>query len=100
MSDFSERKIEELLAEPDILDTLRWLSTDRGWQGWVYETARRAADEIERLRQGIWDACLVLGMDGDGNDSPRHRVYPHLADLIVEEAERMRADYEQALLDD
>lgn len=57
-------------------------------------------DEIKRLRQGIWDACLILGMDGDGNDSPRHLVYPHLADLIIEEAERMRADYEEALFDD
>lgn len=54
--------------------------------------------EIERLRQGIWQACIALGMDTDGNDTPRHLTYPHLADLIVEEATRMRADYE-AMLD-
>lgn len=54
-------------------------------------------DEIERLRQGIWDACIALGMDTDGNDTPRHLVYPPLADLIVREAQRARQDYDELL---
>lgn len=53
--------------------------------------------EVERLRQGIWDACIVLGMDSDDNNSPRHLVFPHLADLIVEEAKRLRADYDEMI---
>lgn len=56
--------------------------------------------EVERLRQGIWDACIILGKDHDGNDSPRHLVSPHLADLIVEEAQRMRADYDEMIDED
>lgn len=55
------------------------------------------ADEIERLRQGIWDACIALGMDTDGNDTPRHLVFPPLADLIVREAQRARQDYDELL---
>ena len=59
--------------------------------------ARDALAEIERLRQGIWDACIALGMDTDGNDTPRHLVYPPLADLIVREAQRARQDYDELL---
>lgn len=53
--------------------------------------------ENERLRQSIWDACIALGMDSDGNDTPRHLVFPSVADLIVREAQRARHDYDELL---
>ena len=78
MTDFNEHEIEEHLQDPDILETLRWLTTDRGWQGWVYETAERAADEIERLRadnERLIEVCRNLLPErpsalGDINDGP------------------------------
>jgi hypothetical protein len=64
MTDFNEHEIEEHLRGPDILETLRWLATDRGWQGWVYEVAERAAHEIERLRDAV--DVLARAADDDG----------------------------------
>lgn len=54
-------------------------------------------DEIGRLRQAIWDACAVLGMDTDGNATPRHLIHPPLDELIVSEARRARQDYDDLL---
>ena len=86
MSDFSERKIEERLAEPDILDTLRWLAGDRGWQGWVYETAGRAADEIERLRaeRDRWRKIA--------DDFAEAGTHPTAHNMVMQDYEETRRD--------
>ena len=53
--------------------------------------------EVERLRQGIWDMCIQLGMDSDGDATPAHLRYPDIVTLGLQEAARMKSDYETAL---
>lgn len=53
--------------------------------------------EIERLRQGIWDMCIRLGMDHDGDLTPKQLTYPDITTVGLEEADRARDDYDEAL---
>lgn len=52
--------------------------------------------EVERLRQGIWDAYRILGFDTDGDATPATLTSDIVA-LIVGAATEHRADYDAAL---
>lgn len=56
----------------------------------------RSADEVARLRQGIWDACTILGMDTDGDTTPAALTSDIVA-LLIDQATETRAAYDEAL---
>lgn len=81
----------------DVIAKLRWVVEEAQCDCPICETAKEAIAEIERLRQAIWDACAILGMDTDGNATPRHLIHPPLHELIISEAHRARQDYDDLL---
>lgn len=52
--------------------------------------------EVDRLRQGIWDARAIMGFDNDGNPTPRALV-SDIVQLLLGDARSMREDYDAAL---
>jgi hypothetical protein len=58
-----------------------------------------AADEIEELRQAIWDAYGILGFDQDGDRSHKAHSFPGRgwAGFLREFATEQRADYDEAV---
>jgi hypothetical protein len=53
--------------------------------------------EIERLRQGLWDCCIITGMDNDGDLTPKALTYPDIVLLAKREVQQLRNDYDEAL---
>ena len=52
--------------------------------------------EIERLRQGLWDCALAVGMDGDGNDTSRS-LAGDIVNLTLDCVREHRKDYDDLL---
>lgn len=82
---------DEQKTDPDIVDRLRYTH--------VEQTMREAADEIERLRQGLWDCARLAGEDLDGDDTPDHLVYPELV-VFAHDAVRKLAEGHGYLADE
>lgn len=57
---------------------------------------REAADEIQRLRQGLWDVAIRTGFDNDSDETPDHMTFPDIVELALREVERLREDYDEA----
>lgn len=81
-------QIERLTRERN-----RWQATAAG----LSEDLSNAEDEIKWLRQGIWDACRILGMETNGQDVPYPLIYPYLPNLIVREAKRTTVDNQEEI---
>lgn len=83
--------------------TVDALAAERDEAQMEYADCLRRRDELaaerDELRQAIWDACRILGMDTDGDPTPAAHVFPPLAELIVREATAARAAYDEALDD-
>lgn len=54
-----------------------------------------AALDSERLRQAIWNACRVLGMNADHEIAPLTLTSENFADLILDEAVRSTSESQQ-----
>lgn len=52
-----------------------------------------AANEIERMREAIWEMVAIMGFDQDGA-THLNLVSPHIAEYGIEAAKTFRADYE------
>jgi hypothetical protein len=44
----------------------------------------RLTNELAELRQAVWDACIALGFDSDGDATPGALVSPPLGELLLE----------------
>jgi len=76
----------------DIVTDLRRMADAR-----VYSIRKRmheAADEIERLRQALWDCATIAGADTDGNATPYALAYPDIADFAYQAVLQLREDYD------
>jgi hypothetical protein len=64
----------------------------------VYANRRlaEAQQEIERLRQGLWDCALWSGMDGNGNKTPHHSTGA-LVKIAVDAVREHREGYDELL---
>ena len=54
------------------------------------------ADEVGRLRQGLWDVYRILGFDTDGQPTPVC-ITSDIVKLVVDAAQEAREDYDAAL---
>ena len=57
----------------------------------------RLLEEVERLRQGLWDCVAISGSDTDGQRTPDALVYPDIVDYAKREVQQLRDDYDEAL---
>lgn len=62
------------------------------------EAMTDAADEIEKLRQAIWDAFIMMGGDHDG-DLSHKAVHPSRGwdSFLRDQARQWRFDYDEAI---
>ena len=56
-----------------------------------------AADEIGRLRQGLWDCAIIAGEDTDGNKTPDHLIFPDIVEFAKQAVQGLRNDYNECL---
>lgn len=53
-----------------------------------------AADEIERLRQRLWDCAIIAGADTDGNTTYHALAHPDIADFAYKAVLQLAEDYD------
>jgi hypothetical protein len=58
-----------------------------------------AADEIERLRQALWDCAIIAGEDPDGNSTPRSLTHPDIDVFAYRAVRQLREDYDMLLVE-
>lgn len=56
-------------------------------------------EEVDRLRQGLWDCAGDSGADLDGDRTPAALVAPDLVDFARRAVQELREDYDDALLE-
>lgn len=54
--------------------------------------AEVAEAEVKRLRQGLWDAAALAGVDTDGDKTPEHLAYPDIVKWALEAVRELRDD--------
>lgn len=59
----------------------------------------RLEAEVKRLRQGLWDAAALAGVDTDGDETPNHLAYPDIVKWALDAVRELREDYDDALKD-
>jgi hypothetical protein len=84
------KKHADLIAHAP--DDLRHLLTELDYADRLIELQ---SEELDRVRQGLWDVYRILGFDTDGNDTPASKG-DRLVGLVVEAAQEARADWDQA----
>jgi hypothetical protein len=78
----------------ELVDRLRFLASG---QDDVHSTAiTEAANEIERLRQGLWDCFKEAGGDTDGDATPRSLI-SDLVPLALDCVRDLRQCYDDVL---
>lgn len=64
----------------------------------TWRFATLAADEIDRLKQMMWDAYGIMGFDQDGCESYRHAVgWPDSHESFLDAVRKFRKEYDELL---
>ena len=92
----TSRLIADLRASREEVERLE---AERANADDLLEAVRRnlnaAGEEVERLRQALWDIYGILGFDQDGDRTPHALVHPDLVTLVVEAAKEYRAQQDE-----
>lgn len=81
-----------LLSEEQLAEMQRLVASEQA----MARMLNRSAAEVTRLRQGIWDACTIMGMDTDGDTTPDALV-SDIVVLLIDQATELRRGYDDAL---
>lgn len=88
----------EVVDHRDLLRRWNELTSREAWEiepGDLHNMVDEAVDQIESLRQALWDIYGILGFDQDGDETPRALSFPALETLVRDAAREYRADVEE-----